>query len=190
MTIRHRFRMIPVLLAAAALSLAACGDDSGDSKVATLDNGSASSAPSAAPSGDLDKQLNDYLECLRKQGLNVPDATVDAKGRISFGTPAAGQSFDRDKFTDAQKVCGDLPAGLTTGLEDLDQSELQDAALAFAKCMRGQGVEMADPDVSKLGQGGGAFADLDRDDPKVAAAVESCQHVFADAGIIRPGGGS
>jgi hypothetical protein len=184
--------MIPVVLAAAALSLTACGDGSDDSQVATLDNGSATSAPSAAASGDLEKKLADYVECLRKQGMDMPDPTVDANGQVSFGAPVKGKSFDRDKLAEAQKVCGDLPEGLTTGLENVDQSELQDAALKFAQCMRGEGVDMADPDMSQLGNGAGSgpFADLDRDDPKVAAAIEVCQKVFADAGITRSGGGS
>jgi len=191
MTIRHRFRMIPVALAAALLSLTACGDDKGGGQVATLAGGAATSAPSAAASGDLEKKLADYVECLRKQGVDVPDFTVDANGQVSFGTPANGQSFDRDKFTEAQKVCGDLPEGLTTPLDNIDQSELQDAGLKFAQCMRGEGIEMADPDFSNPGSGGGGlFADLDRDDPKVAAALEVCQKVFADAGLTPRAGGS
>jgi hypothetical protein len=191
MTIRYRFRMIPVVLAAAALALAACGDDEGGSKIATLDHGTATAAPSAAASGDLEKELTEYVECLRKQGADVPDPTVDANGQITFGRPANGQSIDREKVAEAQKVCGPLPEGVVAGITNMDQSELQDIALKFAQCMRGEGVEMADPDVSKMGSGdGGMFGDIDRDDPKVAAAIEVCQRVWTEAGITaRPQGG-
>jgi predicted small secreted protein len=189
MTIRHRFRLIPVALAAVALSLTACGGDSGDGGgVATLAGDTASATPSAAASGDLEKQLNDYVECLRKQGLDVPDPSVNADGQVTFGRGAGGgQNFDRDKFADAQKVCGDLPEGLTTPLDNIDQSQLQDTLLKFAQCMRGEGIDMPDPDMSKLGSGGNPFGSLDRDDPKVAAATEVCQKVFAESGLM-PGG--
>ena len=192
MTIRHRFRMIPVALAAALLSLTACGDDKGGGQVATLAEGSATATPSAAASGDLEKKLADYVECLRKQGADVPDFAVDANGQVTFGSPGSGQTIDRDKLASAQKVCGDLPEGLTTPLDNIDQSELQDAGLKFAQCMRGEGIEMADPDFSNLGSGtgGNPFGDLDRDDPKVAAAIEVCQKVFADAGLTPRAGGS
>jgi hypothetical protein len=181
MTFRTRLRMFPVLLAAAALTLSACGDDGGGGRVATLDDGTATTAPSAKASGNLEKELADYVECLRKEGADVPDPTVDANGQITFGRPANGQTIDREKVTEAQKVCGDLPEGFISGFTDMDQSELQDVALKFAQCMRGEGIQMADPDVSKLGSAGGPFADLDRDDPKVAAALEVCQKVWTDA---------
>ncbi|MET0493277.1 MAG: hypothetical protein ABW000_09135 [Actinoplanes sp.] len=180
-------RLIPALLAAAVLALSACGGDGGGSKVATLDDGTATTAPSAAASGDLEKKLNDYLECLRKQGADVPDATVDENGQVSFGQPPAG--FDRDAFTKAQKVCGDLPDGLTTAFDNMDQSQVQDTALKFAQCMRAEGVDVPDPDMSKLGKGN-PFGELDRDDPKTAAAIEVCQKVWADSGLAPRGGGN
>jgi hypothetical protein len=180
-------------MAAAVVVLAGCGGGSSDTgQVASLSGaGSASAAP--ADQQDLEKQLDDYVECLRKQGMDLPDPTVDADGRISFGRPAGGQSFDRDAFDKAQKVCGAIPAGLTAGFDAQDQAEMQDAALKFAQCMRGEGVDVPDPDLSKLGQGGGSaggpFGDLDRDDPEVAAAIEVCQKVWTDVGITPRGAG-
>ena len=131
-------------------------------------------------------ELNDYVACLRENGANVPDATVDDKGRVSFGAPQGGQVVDRDKLQAAQKTCGPLPEGLTSALNPNDP-KLQDVALKFAQCMRGEGVNIPDPDFSKVGQGGSPFGDIDTDDPKVAAAIKVCQKVWTDAGIIRGG---
>jgi len=186
MTSRLRFFLIPALLTAAALALGACGSAGHGDGVASL-AGSVSAAPSASASGDPETQLNTYLECLRKQGVDLPDATVDAKGQVSFGRPADGRPIDQDKLQAAMKVCGDLPAGLTGGL-NLDDPKLQDAAVKFAECMRGQGIDVPDPDLSKIGKDGGAFGKLDRDDPKTAAAIKVCQKVFTDAGINLGGG--
>jgi hypothetical protein len=125
----------------------------------------------------------------------VPDPTVDADGNLVLGGGGGGggtgtarpPQIDRDAFAKAQEVCGDIPTG-ALGLDDQDMSEIQDAALAFAKCMRAEGVDVPDPDFSRgLGQGAGPFGDLDTDDPKVSAALEKCQ---SELGSLRLGGRS
>ncbi|MGL4745875.1 MAG: hypothetical protein ACRCXL_16005 [Dermatophilaceae bacterium] len=175
--------------------LTACGgEESSSAGVAALDDGSTSSSASPTASGDAEKQLLDYVECLRGEGLDVPDPTVDAEGNLTLrpqGGAAGGQQFDRERFQQAQETCGEPPEG-ALGITEEDRSELQDAALEFAKCMRGEGIDVPDPDFSQGGPGagggagGGPFGDLDTDDPKVAAAVEKCQSAFGDA---LPGGG-
>jgi len=195
MTTRHRFEYWPLeywpLIMAGCvllLVLSGCATGSNKAQVASLaDSGTASATP--ASTADLEKELDTYVECLRKQGVNVPDPTVDAEGRISFGRATNGLTFDRDKLQAAQKVCGDPPAGLTAGFDEQDQAALQDTALKFTKCMRAEGIDVPDPVFSKIGQGDASpFGDLDQDDPKVAAAIEVCQKVWTEAGIIGRGG--
>jgi hypothetical protein len=184
MTTRQRIAVLPLLFTAGLLALGACGSTDDGGGVATLDNGGASAAPKA--SGDAEKEVTAYLECLRGQGVDVPDPTVNEKGELSFGRPANGQSVDRDKLQAAQKKCGEPPAGLMSAAQNtINSPEFQDAALKFAKCMRGEGVDVPDPDFSKVGtgQGGAMFGQLDRDDPKVAAAIEACKHVWTEAGV-------
>jgi hypothetical protein len=62
----------------------------------------------------------------------------------------------------------------------MNDPEFQDSALKFAQCMRKEGIDMKDPDFSQ-GASGGAnpFGNLDRDDPKTAAALQICQKEFA-----------
>lgn len=184
MTTRQRIAVLPLMFAAGLLALGACGSGDDGGGVATLDTGG-SAAPSA--SGSVEKEVTDYVECLRKQGIELPDPTVNADGEVTLGRPQNLPDIDRDKFEAAQKACGEPPAGVTTAAEDmLANPEFQDAALKFAQCMREQGVDVPDPDFSKVGSGaGGLFGGMDRDDPKVAAAIEKCQQVFADAGIGR-----
>jgi hypothetical protein len=183
MTRRQRFLALPVL--ALALAAGACGGGDDKGGVATLDNGASSSA---APKKDLEKELNDYVTCLRDNGATVPDPTVDDNGQVSFGGAQAGRQIDRDKLQAAQKTCGPLPEGLTTAF-DPDDPKLQDTLLKFAECMRAEGVDVPDPDFSKIGKGANPFGDkVDPDDPEVAAAIEVCQKVWTDAGITPRGG--
>jgi hypothetical protein len=185
MRTRHRIHFLFPLALAAVLSVSACGgSNDGDSQVASLATATSSATATAkAASGDVEKELNDYTECLRKQGVDVPDIAVDADGNISLGGArgAGAGNFDRDAFEAAQKVCGDPPASVTSNLQDrVNDPQFQDAALKFAQCMRKEGIDMKDPDFSQGATGGGnAFGELDRDDPKTAAALEVCQKEFA-----------
>lgn len=207
MSTRQRSVLLPAVLAA-VLALGACGGgDSDDGSGVASVAGGGTSATTASPtaSGDLEKELLAYTECLRGEGLDVPDPTVDADGNVVFGPRAggggaggggeggggdgSGGGIDREARAAAREVCGDLPAGLTNSFSEEDRSAFQDAAVEFARCMRAEGVDVPDPDLSEGAGGGGPFRDLDRDDPEVQAAIEVCQKVFADAGITRPRAG-
>ena len=55
----------------------------------------------------------------------------------------------------------------------------------FAQCMRDNGVDFDDPDLSDVFSGGelqNPFEALDIEDPEVAAVVEECQAVFIGVG--------
>jgi hypothetical protein len=185
--------LLPALVSILAVtSLSACGSDEKDPGVTSLR--SSTSSPSASASGtakDSEAELLKYVECLRGQGLDVPDPTVDAEGNLTIGGGNGGPpNIDPDKLEAAQKVCGDVPAGALGGGTDLNSAEFQDAAVKFAACMRNEGIDMPDPDFSKGSVQGmtGLFKNVDRNDPKVEAATQKCRSVFADAGIDLPGG--
>lgn len=182
-------------------ALTACGSDEESSVgVASIAGTGATATAEPTATGSAEEQLLDYVECLRGQGLDVPDPTVDADGDLVLGGGGAGgpgqggaPQVDQDELAAAQEVCGEIPEG-ALGIDEQDLSEIEDAALAFARCMRAEGIEVADPDFSGGlpgaggGQGGqGPFGDLDTDDPKVAAAMEKCQGELS--GVL-PGGGS
>lgn len=190
--------------------LAGCGGGSSGSDsggVASIDASKSSKTDDSSKSSkDSEQELLDYTKCLRKQGLDVPDPEVDANGNLQLGGPGGGgpsggapgdggQQIDRSAMEKAQKVCGDLPDSVTQQFDDVDQTEMQDTILEYAKCMRENGVDMPDPDFSNIGTpgsgpgdgqdggpGGGPFGDVDRDDPAFKKASEACQSLLAGIG--------
>jgi hypothetical protein len=184
-------RIVTLTLGAVMLAGAACGGSSDDGGVASINQSAAASDAPADSKADVEKQLIAYTQCLRDQGIDIADPQVDADGNLRMGgVKFQGGGGDRsnlaDQFTKAREVCGEPPEG-AGGMfsHGGDQTAMQDALVKFAECMRGQGVDVPDPDFSGGVQGGGMsiLHDLDRDDPKVSAAMEQCQSVFTDAGV-------
>lgn len=187
--------------------VAACGaGDAGSGGVASLDD-----SPSAAPASDeVDGQEADatedpaglteeeallaFAECMRENGVDMEDPTVDAEGNIQFGRlrgeePSLLTEDDLDARRAARDACSDQLAGAGPGFREADRTEIQDNLLAFAQCMRENGYEeMADPDFSNAGPGGGPveLGEVDPTDPDFQAAEEACSEILAGFG---PGGG-
>lgn len=200
------------LIAVLALVAAACGagDDAG-SGIASADDITAAAADSdgVASLGDEEsedgetggeatqtdeEQLLAFSQCLRDEGLDVDDPTVDSDGNVDLRSifRNAGDGGPPEGFREAFDACSvhveDLELGRGAGV---DQTELQDNLLEFAACMRDNGYDMADPDLSRLGEpgaggGGGVFGDIDPDDPAFQTAQEACDDILAGFG---PGGG-
>jgi hypothetical protein len=198
-TMKRTFALLSFAIATALL-LAACGGSqaSDDDGVASLDDGGGTASEAAASESptDAEEALLEYVECLRGEGLDVPDPQVNADGQLQFGGPGGpgggdGEAIDPEEFEAAQEVCGDPPAPAGGGNVDPEQqAEFQDAALAFTQCMRDRGYDMPDPEFE--GEGGVVFRGggpgLDADDPEQQAAAEECQEqAFGD---LQPGGGS
>jgi len=190
------------LLAIVVLTTA-CGspDDAGD-RVASLDAVTAepdsdAGEPDTVGVVDDEQALLDFSACMRDQGVDFGDPTVDADGNVRLnpgGQPGAG--IDRDSVDGAFQICGGYLDGVTLGFRDTDFTELQDQLLQYSVCMRDNGYDMPDPDFSRLGQpgdgpgdgpggGGGIFGGLDFDDPAFQAAQQACQDILAGFG---PGG--
>ena len=150
-----------------------------------------------------EERLLRFADCMRDNGVDFPDPVVEADGTVKFGfRPGAGgagaaQDLGRDPdLPAAREACEDLLEGLSfgPGSGNFDTTELQDTLLEFAQCMRDNGVDMGDPDLSDFGpggnrddgEGGGPFGGIDFEDPDVAAALEVCQ---AEVNLGRFGGG-
>jgi hypothetical protein len=169
------------------LLAAACGggDDAADNGVTSLgDDVTSTTTAGTEPSGE--EQLLDYDECLRGEGLDVPDPQVDQNGNLVLPIgPGQQGAVDANDLEEASDVCGEVPRDAVPGMEHEDDSDFEDALLEFAECMRGEGIDLPDPDTSAgPGTGGGPFGEeLDMDDPDVAAAYERCRPILADAGF-------
>lgn len=197
----RRFVVWPIAL---LLVLAGCGGATdAEDAVASLSGVSSSVADDVA-AADVDQEaaMLALTECLRENGVDIADPTVDADGNVQLGQsdvgdgetggPEPGGGVLREAF----ETCGDLLEGVALGFGQLDQTEFQDTLLEFASCMRDNGVDMPDPDFSSGGPGdgdgegqpgeGGPFGAVDLDDPVFQAAQEACGDILAWFG---PGGG-
>jgi hypothetical protein len=205
--------------------LAACGgdDDSGGSggDVASVSGDDADEQAQGDDQADAEAELLDWVECMRDEGVDIPDPTRDADGNLVIDGPgfhlgggeADGSTssdngdgegdepaVDPEEMDAAMEVCGDPPALGPNDISEEDQQAIEEDALAFAECMRDEGIEdFPDPDFSDLGPGGepqrrssedngggddgpqvflAPFGEIDMDDPEVAAAFEACQDLL------------
>jgi hypothetical protein len=168
-------------LALAGLLLAACGSDgdgadAGSDDVASASDDETNQQDMSDDQADSEQELLDWVECMRDEGVDIPDPTRDADGNLvingdgfSIGggdgpsTNDAGDSGGDDdepsitpeQMEAGEEVCGQ-PPGLGPGdISDEDLQAMQEDALEFAQCMRDEGVEdFPDPDFSDMGPGG------------------------------------
>lgn len=214
-------RQIIAVAIAGALGLAACGgaSGSGSSDVASLEqDGAAGSATTTTLSqAAAEAVLLEWVACMRGEGLDIADPTVDDDGNLTLGggpggRPGQGNETDnetqasrpdRESMQAARDVCGEPPQQVFGGEDRFDPEAMQEAALAFSECMREQGLaDFPDPDFSDSGPGAGPpedgenadgprgpFGDYDMTSDEVQAASEACQTQSGDGGPGFPGGG-
>ena len=148
---------------------------------------------------DQEQAMLSFAACMRSNGVEIDDPTVDSDGNVQFGgLRSAGQQgeVDREEIRAAVEVCGDFLEGFALGRGggDFDPTELQDTLVEYAACMRDNGYDMPDPDFSNFGPGagepgqggGGPFGDIDPGDSDFVAAQEACGDVLG--GLRAPGG--
>jgi hypothetical protein len=184
-----------VLTASLAVIAAGCGGS--DSGVAQASGGgstqaSSTTATTASTSGSRDEKMLAFAKCMRTDGgvPDFPDPTADENGDLQLAPPAGGGNNNNNNQQDIRggfEKCQKYLDGVISPPSQADQTEIRDAQLEFAKCMRTEGVDVPDPDPNQQGPGG--FADIDRNDPKVQAAMKKCAPIFQDAlGGRGPGG--
>lgn len=171
-------------LAAVAFGLAACGagGTSGANEVASLSGGTTTSA--ASPAGGAraggaggDDRFYEFAKCMRGKGIEVPDPEPGG-GPVRFGA-GTGIDMNDPKFEEARAACtkelGDLIPG---GNDPARRQEFQDRALAFAKCMRDNGVDMPDPTFGEGGRIEQRGPRMSRDDPKFEETSKKCESLL------------
>ncbi len=211
----RNFTRLIVLLASVALVASACGGGSGEgTEVASVsDLESASEVDPLAAAEDLatepaaedapvdvEQAMLDFTECMRENGVEMDDPSVDADGNLRLGRPgrlAPEERADRAVIESARQACSEYLEGITLGFQERDRTEIEDTLVEYAACMRDNGFDMPDPDFSSFGPGqggggGGPFGAVDRDDPDFVTADEACRDIFTNAGFDdgrRPGFG-
>jgi hypothetical protein len=191
-----RPKIIILLALAFALVAGACSGETFDSGVASLDGGNvaAQAQDGTADSASDEEAVIAFTACLRDEGLDVEDPTVDDQGNLRPPRLRDVADVDREMADAAFAACAPHLEGVTFGLDSEDRTEREDSLLAFAACARENGYDMPDPDFSHAGVpgagGGGPFANIDKDDPAFQAALKACSDVFGpDSPIPGTGGG-
>jgi len=205
-------RRIIALVLLLALAAAACGSDSSGDGLASLSESDADSgAALASDDGSTDAALDGeesilaFTECLREEGLDIPDPEFDEGGNLRLRSLfEAGEEVDisREEMREGFDACAEYLEGIAQQFDRTDRAEMEDRLYVYASCMRDNGYDMADPDFSLEhvpgacgggdgegggGAGGGPFAGIDFSDPEFVTANAACQDIFG--GTFMPGSG-
>jgi hypothetical protein len=190
----YRLLLPGVLALLASLVIAACGGSSsaatGVASIAgettTAATGAATPAASAA---DREATLMQASKCMRDNGIaDFPDPVVDSNGNVRPGQGLRNLDRNDPTVSKALAACQKYFTAARPQFTPAQQQKLQDALLKYAKCMRDNGFNMPDPQFGTGGggPGGGAFRDINRNDPTFKKADTACQSILAG---VRPGGG-
>ncbi|MFI6511047.1 hypothetical protein ACIBCT_25865 [Streptosporangium sp. NPDC050855] len=172
MTFRRAALLVGVL---AALAPAGCGQaptGGGVASVADTVRPSSGASPSVSPSASPDPLA--FARCMRENGIDMADPEPGGPARIHV------RGKDKGAVEKAHKACSKYMGG-GEGKARVDP-EAHDRLLAFARCMREHGVDMADPVpgdgrvMIKRPEGGEAASEK---------AHKACEHHLPG----RPGGG-
>ncbi len=174
-----------VMVAAVALLAAACGSGRSEG-VASVSQGQGTASGRGQQGQQDDEQrakdperaMLDFARCMREHGIDMPDPKPGEGGTARFEAPSGGggQLPDQSRFLEADKACRHLmgDAG-PPQLSPEDEKEVQDAMLAFTRCMREHGLEIPDPEPG----GGGILArageGTDPRSPHFQAAEKDCR---------------
>lgn len=134
-----------------------------------------------------------FAQCMRDEGIDFPDPQFGVGGGF-FGGRGDGDGdgpafdFQGTEFRSALESCGSFLEALQPDLDPEQQAEQAEQGLAFAQCMRAEGIDFPDPDPSgNFGFRGRADAPFDFGSDDFQAAFETCQ---TNEGFgFGPGGG-
>lgn len=173
---------------ALALVLTACGGGDEEPGVASLEDTAAPNATTSTTTLEADVALLEFSQCMRDEGIPLPDIAVDADGAPILD-PALLETIDiqSDEFNDAFELCQPILAlsqAFTVDIDPALQAQIEDQLFVFSQCMRDNGFEDF-PDPASLDTGQpypiSVFAQLT--DPEFEAAIEICQRDLAFPGI-------
>jgi hypothetical protein len=200
--LRMKNSHILTLVLSLALLLAACSGDGESPSVASLETDSESVQDTGASDGDTSADSEEamlaFVQCLRDQGVDIADPTLDANGNLQLAPieftvetddpDEAALELEMAQFNELMAPCEEILSGLVATGSSQDATEFEDALLEYAQCMRTNGVDMPDPDFSS----GGGLVDLGSHDgtsEAFAAADEECREILSLLGSVELGDG-
>ncbi|MER6947248.1 hypothetical protein ABT294_24750 [Nonomuraea sp. NPDC000554] len=164
--------MSRVLTAVLLLSLLVAGCAQRDERhplaiaIAGTPAAAASAAPkaSAAATVDPNDALLKLAQCLRQNGIDVPDPGSPEEKTWQY-------KGDQATLQKAVKACEKFAAQIPNPMND---PKTRDELVKFARCMREQGIDVPDPPQQNTG--------LDPNDPKFQKAAEACAKLLPSQG--------
>ena len=189
-----RTTVLTSLILVLALVAAACSDSGDSAEIATLETDSANTSEDDSEAGgdpvaQSEAAMLAFTQCLRDQGIDVDDPTMDADGNmqlppINIEMPDVvadpDELPDMSEFEDMIAPCEEHLEGVVSTFSSADTTEIEDMLLAYAECMRDNGVDMPDPDFSS----GGGVVDLGAiGGEQFEAAEAACSPLLADLGF-------
>lgn len=157
--------LVALTLALCAVGVAACGG-----------SGSASAGGESASSEEAGLE---FAQCMREHGVEVEDPKP---GQQNF---ALGEGND-PKTKEALAAChGKLGS---QELSSEEQEEFREGALALARCLRDEGIDMGDPEFLGPGKFHLDISGIDTSSPAFEAAREACEGKLPDLPGLSIGG--
>jgi hypothetical protein len=171
------FQLLFVLVI--SLILAACGSASNDvpSLAATL------IPDTADDERDEEALMMEFAECLRNEGMEITDPTVDADGNIQMPELVEGATATKEEWITAYDVCGEIIENITFKEKEVDRTAQLEQYLEIAACMNKAGFDVSEPTAETLDTW---MTDLkstiDWDDPDAQEVIDSCFGGGSDGG--------
>jgi hypothetical protein len=166
-----------ILVTGIGLSLVACGSDSNDVPSLNTDDTQRVESTAVVEEEPLDDEakMMAFVQCMRDEGIEFLDPTVDSEGNVQRPELAEGVAVSREEMGAAYEACSHHLEGLNFGRGREDVSQQVDTFVALATCLRDKGYDVDDPTAETLDQWGADFrVEFDWDDPKAMAAYEEC----------------
>ncbi|MEO3811837.1 hypothetical protein ABGB17_22810 [Sphaerisporangium sp. B11E5] len=166
-----------ILMCAAALSLASCAGG-GQTAAPPAGQSSPEGQATASASSGTEDSLARWMTCMRQNGVPVEDPRES--GRLS----AADTGVSQEVLEKAQEACRQYVQSAAGDRPNANDPSVMDKYLAYAACMRENGVDMPDPKADANGEIV-MESKTATDSPQYVKAQKACQSKLPGGG---PGG--
>lgn len=167
-----RPRMFGTVAVVALLVLSACsggGNGDGVASAGGEQNAASSSETKNAPPLDEDAQALVFAECMRDNGIDMPDPGPGQRGLGEAFQHEDVQAENQETLQQAIAACQDL-------MPQIEQEQHgDDLMLELADCLREQGLDVSDNPFSDIHGG-------DFDQNELTAAMEVCRDLLTGPG--------
>ncbi len=157
---RSPLRLVGMLAAAALLAACGGGGDGDTADVASLSTAATAGEASTddttenSATGDPEEAMLAYSECMREHGVEMPDpvpanASGDGGGAIALDVDPSGEEFE-EAHAECQPILDDAFGSIEQ--DPQAEAEMREQMLAYAECMRENGIDMPDPQFADGGR--------------------------------------